>query len=176
MLLTEEKILRGVSVVTGIPQKTLKQTATTLEDAAAQAMYLHLCDIKGMPRAKANELIGRKDAAKWNDPLRRMRWRNAKTKAQLDRVLEMLRVRSPKAEESIAEGVWMRKNSEEVMFMDGRKFSVLDVSSRYFGKQYVGFVDDAPAVIENEAAEVKTRLAECENKIVYKNNNMYLYE
>lgn len=158
MLLTVEKILRGVSVVTGIPQETLKQTATTLEDAAAQAMYLHLCDIKGMPRVRANKLIGRGDAVKWNDPLRRMRWRNEKTKAQFDRVLEILRVRSPKAEESIVEGEWMRKNSEEVMFMDGRKFSVLDVSSRYFGKQYVGFVDDVPAVTENDSAEVKTRL------------------
>lgn len=159
MLLTVEKILRGVSVVTGIPQETLKRTATTREEAVAQAMYLHLCDIKGMPRAKANKLIGRENVSQWNDPLRRMRWRNEKTKAQLDRVMGMLRVRSPKAEESIVEGVWMRKNSEDVMFMDGRKFSVLDVSSRYFGKQYVGFVDDAPAVAAQTRQEVKTRLA-----------------
>ena len=146
-------------MVTGIPQATLKQTATTREEAVAQAMYLHLCDIKGMPRAKANKLIGRENVVQWNDPLRRIRWRNEKTKAQLDRVMGMLRVRSPKAQESIVEGVWMRKNSEEVMFMDGRKFSVLDVSSRYFGKQYVGFVDDAPAVAAQTRQEVKTRLA-----------------
>ena len=159
MLLTVEKILRGVSVVTGIPQETLKQTATTLEVAVAQAMYLHLCDIKGMPRTKANKLIGRVNVVQWDDPLRRIRWRNEKTNAQLDRVMGMLRVRSPKAEESIIEGEWMRKNSEEVMFMDGRKFSVLDVSSLYFGKQYVGFVDDAPAVAAQTRQEVKTRLA-----------------
>lgn len=159
MLLTVEKILRGVSVVTGIPQETLKRTATTLEEAAAQAMYLHLCDIKGMPRAKANKLIGRGGVVQWNDPLRRVRWRNEKTKAQLDRVMGILSVRSPKEEESIVEGEWMRKNSEEVMFMDGRKFSVLDVSSRYFGKQYIGFVDDAPAVAAQTRQEVKTRLA-----------------
>lgn len=158
MLLTVEKILRGVSVVTGVPQGKLKRTATTLEEAVAQAMYLHLCDIKGMSRAKANKLIGQGNGVQWNDPLRWGRWRNEKTKAQLDRVMEMLRVRSPNAEESIVEGVWMQKSSEEVMFMDGRKFSVLDVSSRYFGKQYVGCVDDTPAVTANEAAEVKTRL------------------
>ena len=146
-------------MVTGIPQETLKQTATTLEVAVAQAMYLHLCDIKGMPRTKANKLIGRVNVVQWDDPLRRIRWRNEKTNAQLDRVMGMLRVRSPKAEESIIEGEWMRKNSEEVMFMDGRKFSVLDVSSRYFGKQYVGFVDDAPAVVAKTRQEVKTRLA-----------------
>lgn len=159
MLLTVEKILRGVSVVTGIPQQTLKRTATTREEAVAQAMYLHLCDIKGMPRGQANKLIGRENVVQWNDPLRRMRWRNEKSKAQLDRVMGMLRVRSPKAVESIVEGVWMKKNNEEVMFMDGRKFSVLDVSSRYFGKQYVGFVDDAPAVAAQTRQEVKTRLA-----------------
>lgn len=158
MRLTVEKILRGVSVATGIPQETLKRTATTLEVAAAQAMYLHLCDIKGMPRTKANKLIGRGDVV-LNDPLRRMRWRNEKTKAQLDRVLEMLRVRNPNEAESIVEGVWLQKNSEEVMFTDGRKLSVLDVSSRYFGEQYVGFVDDAPAVAAQTRQEVKTRLA-----------------
>lgn len=145
-------------MVTGIPQEKLKRTATTLEEAFAQAMYLHLCDIKGMPRAKANNLIGRENVV-LNDPLRRIRWRNEKTKAQLDRVMEMLRVRSPKAVESIVEGEWMRKNSEEVMFMDGRKFSVLDVSSRYFGKQYIGFMDDVPVVTANTRQEVKTRLA-----------------
>lgn len=145
-------------MVTGIPQQTLKRTATTREEAVAQAMYLHLCDIKGMPRAKANKLIGRENVV-LNDPLRRIRWRNEKTKAQLDWVMGMLRVRSPKAVESIVEGEWMRKNSEEVMFMEGRKYSVLDVSSRYFGKQYVGFVDDVPAVAAQTRQEVKTRLA-----------------
>lgn len=134
----EEKILRAVSEVTGVDVDDIKSIRGDTKTARARMMYYYLCNDKGLLFEPVARLVNRTAAAASY---------GAASFAIFIRGNEMYDGFAKDAK-SLLLGMkmgdsadWIYHNGHEYIYVRGVKYSIHDVSSRYFGECYVGMVD-----------------------------------
>lgn len=134
----EEKILRAVSEVTGVTVDDIKGIKADAKTVRARMMYYYLCNDKGLLFEPVARLVNRTAAAASYGSasfaifIRRNEMYDGFAKDAKSLLLGM------KMGDSVD---WISHNGHEYIYVRGIKYSIHDVSSRYFGEGYMGMVD-----------------------------------
>ncbi len=134
----EEKILRAVSEVTGVPMEDIRGDSRRLEVVRARMMYYYLCNDKGLLFNPVARFVGRTDSAVSQGVSSFSFFiRNNKKYASLAKEAKNLLL-GMRMDDGLD---WVSHNGHEYIYVMGVKYSIHDVSSRYFGKGYMGMID-----------------------------------
>lgn len=135
----EKKILRAVIDVTGITEEQMKSSIVGYDVSRARAMYYYLCNEKKLILSIVGDLVNRSANAvsKGVSSFRELISRN-KRYADLLNEAKMVLLGLGMEEQKD----WMHYNGQDYIYIRGRKYSIHDVSSRYFGGGYMGMIDD----------------------------------
>jgi len=135
----EDKILEAVSEVTGISVLTLKSDDIRLETSRARMMYYYLCNEKGMLFEPVGKAVNRgassvsKGVTSFTLFLRNNGRYRILVKEARDLVLGI------NAEDGKD---WTVCNGHEYIYINGVKYSIHDISSRFFGNCFMGMIND----------------------------------
>ena len=158
----EEKILNVISEVTGVSTDDIKGNKGKLAVFRARLMYYYLCNDKGLLFKPVANLINRTasaasyGAASFAIFVRKNKMYENYIKEAKNMLLGM------KMGDSID---WVAHNGHEYIYVKGVKYSIHDVSSRYFGKGYMGMIDGNYALYSEDKSEAIQLLIEMANKI-----------
>lgn len=135
----EKKILRAVMDVTGITEERMKSSIVGHDVSRARAMYYYLCNEKKLLLSIVGDLVNRSanTVTKGVSSFRELISRN-KRYADLLNEAKMVLLGLGMEEQKD----WMHYNGQDYIYISGRKYSIHDVSSRYFGGGYMGMIDD----------------------------------
>jgi len=137
----EEKILNAVSEVTGVPQQKIKSDDSTLDVVRARLMYYYLCNENRILSEIYSVFVGRSasTASRGVKSFKDFMQRNEKYKKFADDALKIIHGYG-----ETDKYAGMIKPGEDSLYIEGQKYSILDVSSRYFGKGFLGMIDGEP--------------------------------
>lgn len=134
----EEKILRAVSEVTGVAVDDIKGHSSRLDVVRARMLYYYLCNDKGLLFSPVASFVGRTESAVSQGVSSfslfiRSNEKYASLVREAKNILLGMRM---------DDGLdWVSHNGHEYIYVKGVKYSIHDVSSRYFGKGYMGMID-----------------------------------
>ena len=134
----EKKILRAVIDVTGITEEQMKSNIVGYDVSRARAMYYYLCNEKKLILSIVGDLVNRSANAvsKGVSSFRELISRNK-------RYADLLN----EAKMALLGSAWRSRKTDALQrtrlhLYKSRKYSIHDVSSRYFGRGYMGMIDD----------------------------------
>ena len=151
----EEKILRAVSEVTGVDVDDIKSIRGDTKTTRARMMYYYLCNDKGLLFEPVARLVNRTaaaasyGAASFAIFIRENEMYDGFAKDAKNILLGM------KMGDSVD---WISHNGHEYIYVRGIKYSIHDVSSRYFGKGYMGMIDGDYALFCEDREEAVKEL------------------
>lgn len=147
----EEKILRAVSEVTGVDVDDIKSIKRDTKTVRARMMYYYLCNDKGLLFNPVARFVGRTDSAVSQGVSSFSLFiRNNERYASLVKEAKNLLLGMRMDDELD----WVSHNGHEYIYVRGVKYSIHDVSSRYFGKGYMGMVDGNFALYNEDREKV----------------------
>lgn len=159
-MMIEEKILNAVSEVTGVPQQKIKSDDSTLDVVRARLMYYYLCDENRILSEIYSVYVGRSSSTARNGvkSFKDFMQRNEKYKKLADDALKIIRGYG-----ETDKYAGMIKPGEDSLYIEGKKYSILDVSSRYFGNGFLGMIDGELACYSDSKDCVARELIEKSN-------------
>lgn len=153
----EEKILNAVSEATGVAPHIIKSGSSQLEDVRARMMYYYLCDEKRLLSGIIGDFVGRTASAVSKGV--------ASFKVFISDNEKYMKLTENARRIMLGADIgeqreWMHHEGQEYIYVGGKKYSILDMSSRYYGEGYMGLIDDEYVLYnENKEQAVKMLVA-----------------
>lgn len=156
----EEKILNAVSEVTGISPDVIKGDSKNIKDVWARMMYYYLCYEKHLLASVAGSFVGKTASAAYTGALSFKKFieNNNMYNELTDKARKIIL-----GGDIVEKKDWINNGEQEYIYVGNKKYSILDVSSRYFGEGYVGFVDDDAVVYDGNKDKVIKTLVKIAN-------------
>lgn len=158
----EKKILRAVVDVTGITEEQMKSDSMGRDVSRARTMYYYLCNEKKLILPVVGALVNRSanSVSKGVSSFRELISRNKRYADLLNEAKMVLLGLGIEEQKD-----WMHYNDQDYIFIRGKKYSIHDISSRYFGGGYMGMIDDEFVLYsDNKEHAVRRLLMLAENQ------------
>lgn len=143
----KEEILEAVSEVTGIPVAHIKSKSVVREAVEARGIFCVVASMAGIPTRNLCESINKTPSSVIS---------LSKKYFELCKINNDLIEKRDKVIEMIGNEMEVQNVMEEPLWT--KDFKIIDVSSRYFGKCYIGVVDGSPAIQEKSFFHLVNRM------------------
>lgn len=157
----ENRILNAVSEVTEIPIDDIKSNNKYLDVVRARMMYYYLCNEKNIFADISGAAVNRSASASSQGAISFKMFlagngKYRKLTEDVNRVLLGIGIGEQRE--------WSHHEGRDYIYVGGKMYSILDVSSRYFGKGYMGFVNDEFVLYSDNKEKITKGLTQMANK------------